>query len=106
MEECVVLFGYVPRKTQALLVKTAGREDLSVGFKYPLHFWGESVCECMYPLMHVYVHGTACVSAPAAVRGHESAPRINLKKGKQKALRLTLFHPRGEVHWLKFAEQL
>lgn len=45
--------------------------------------------------MHVYVHGTVCVSAPAAVRGHESAPSINLKKGKQKGLRLTLFHPRG-----------
>lgn len=42
MEECVVLFGYVPRKMQALLVKTAGR-DLSVGFKHPLCFLEEKV---------------------------------------------------------------
>lgn len=50
MEECVVLFGYVPRKMQALLVKTAGREDLSIGFKYPLRFLEEKECvnACTY----------------------------------------------------------
>lgn len=54
MEECVVLFGYVPRKTQALLVKTAGRTWALV---LDIHciFWKK---ECVW--MHVPTDARVC----------------------------------------------